>query len=137
VLIYAFRPDSRNHVKYRQWLHAQINGGTAFGIAPQVLASLVRLCTHPKIFKEPDPLEDCLRFCHALLEHPNATIVTPAERHWNIYRELCLKSDARGNLSQDAWFAALALEWGCEWITEDQDYARFDGLKWRPVFATQ
>lgn len=31
----------------------------------------------------------------------------------------------------DAWFAALAIEWGCEWITFDRDDARFPGLKWR------
>jgi predicted nucleic acid-binding protein len=31
----------------------------------------------------------------------------------------------------DAWFAALAIEWGCEWITLDRDYGRFPGLKWK------
>ena len=30
-----------------------------------------------------------------------------------------------------AWFAALAIESGCEWITMDHDYARFSGLRWR------
>ena len=30
----------------------------------------------------------------------------------------------------DAWYAALAIESGCEWITFDRDYARFPGLKW-------
>jgi predicted nucleic acid-binding protein len=29
------------------------------------------------------------------------------------------------------WLAALAIEWGCEWITFDHDFARFPGLKWR------
>ena len=29
---------------------------------------------------------------------------------------------------QDAWFAALATESGCEWITTDRDCARFEGL---------
>jgi hypothetical protein len=31
----------------------------------------------------------------------------------------------------DAYFAALALESGCEWVTTDRDYARFAGLAWR------
>ena len=31
----------------------------------------------------------------------------------------------------DAWFAALAIEGGCEWITFDRDYSRFPGLKWQ------
>jgi len=41
------------------------------------------------------------------------------------------EADARGNLVPDAWFAALAVEAGCEWVTMDRDYARFAGLKWR------
>jgi hypothetical protein len=43
----------------------------------------------------------------------------------------CREARAAGNLVQDAWFAALAIESGCEWITTDRDYARFAGLKWR------
>jgi hypothetical protein len=31
----------------------------------------------------------------------------------------------------DAWFAALAIEHGCVWITCDRDYTRFPDLDWR------
>ena len=44
------------------------------------------------------------------------------------YRSRPTRADARVT---DAWYAALAIEWGCEWITFDRDYARFPGLKWR------
>ena len=40
----------------------------------------------------------------------------------------------KGNLVPDAYFAALAIEVGGEWITTDRDYARFPGLKWRHPF---
>jgi predicted nucleic acid-binding protein len=56
---------------------------------------------------------------------------TPGDRHFDIFESLCQGANARGNLVQDAWFAALAIEAGCEWITLDRDYARFDGLRWR------
>ena len=62
---------------------------------------------------------------------PNATVITPGERHWEIFQSLCERSKASGNLVQDAWFAALAIESGCEWVTTDRDYARFPDLKWR------
>jgi transposase len=42
--------------------------------------------------------------------------------------------EVKGNLVQDAWFAALAIESGCEWITTDRDYARFPELRWREPF---
>jgi predicted nucleic acid-binding protein len=42
-----------------------------------------------------------------------------------------LPRETRGPRVSDAWFAALAIEWGCEWITLDRDYARFPGLAWQ------
>jgi len=43
----------------------------------------------------------------------------------------CVKTKATGNLAQDAWFAALAIESGREWITTDRGQARFPGLTGR------
>jgi toxin-antitoxin system PIN domain toxin len=134
VLIYAFRSDSERHADYKQWLEDTIDQPAAFGISPQVLASFMRICTHARIFAEPDSPDDAFAFCRALLEHPNATVLTPGDNHWNLFESLCRKSKATDNLLQDAWFAALAIETGCEWITTDRDYARFDGLNWRPPF---
>jgi uncharacterized protein len=131
VLIYAFRADSEDHARYKSWLESSVNGASAYGITPQVLASLLRICTHPRIFKRPSRLEDAFEFCRILLEQPNATVIVPGERHWSIFHSLCQRSRATGNLAQDAWFAALAIESGCEWVTTDRDYARFEGLSWR------
>jgi len=66
-----------------------------------------------------------------LLEQPNATRIVPGDRHWTIFETLSREAGATGNLAQDAWFAALAIESGCEWITTDRDLARFPGLSWR------
>lgn len=131
VLIYAFRSDSENHKQYKGWLESIVNGPAAYGVAPQVLASVVRICTHPRIFSRPSSRSDVFDFCRVLLEHPNATVTEPRTRHWTIFEGLCDKAKATGNLAQDAWFAALAIESGCEWITTDRDYARFPGLIWR------
>ena len=131
VLIYAFRSDSVDHGRHRAWLDSVLNGAAAYGISPQVLAALVRVTTHPKIFSRPSRLEDAFAFNRTLLTQPNATLVNPGERHWGIFEALCRQAPAAGNLVQDAWFAALAIEAGCEWISTDRDYARFKGLAWR------
>ena len=52
-------------------------------------------------------------------------------RHSEIFQRLCKETETVGNLIPDAYFAALAIESGCEWITTDRDYARFKGLRWR------
>jgi toxin-antitoxin system PIN domain toxin len=134
VLIYAFRVDSAEHLKYRTWLSDLVNGVAAYGMAPQVLSSVIRICTHPRIYTQPSSLDEVLAFCTILLEAPNATLITPQERHWSIFESLCARSKATGNLVPDAWLAALAIEAGCEWITTDSDFARFEGLNWRSPF---
>jgi uncharacterized protein len=134
VLIYAFRVDSADHSKYRSWLSDLVNGVAAYGVAPQVLASVTRICTHPRIYKQPSSTDEVLAFCNVLLEAPNATVISPQDRHWSIFQSLCASSKATGNLVPDAWLAALAIEAGCEWITTDGDFARFEGLSWRHPF---
>jgi len=131
VLLYAFRSDVKEHAAYRAWLEGVVNGEMAYGMSPQVLASVVRLATHPRIFKHPDPLEDAVAFASMLLDQPHCQIIQPGPRHWDIFTRLCRSANSYGNLVQDAWLAALAIESGCEWITNDRDYARFDGLQWR------
>jgi toxin-antitoxin system PIN domain toxin len=100
-------------------------------MSPQALASLVRICTNPRIFRKPTPLSEALAFASTLLKQSNCYAVTPGTRHWSIFERLCTRVGARGNLVQDAWFAALAIESGSEWITTDRDYAQFEGLRWR------
>ena len=134
VLLYAFRRDAERHNEYRAWLDDVVNGDAAYGVSTQVLSSLVRISTHPRIFREPSTRAEALEFCGALLEPENCRLVQPSERHWTIFVELVDRAKASGNLIQNAWFAALAIESGSEWISTDRDYARFPGLDWRPPF---
>jgi len=134
VLLYAFRRDSVRHAEYRRWLEEAVNGQSAYGVTPQVLASLVRISTHPGIYVNPSSIREAVRFSDALLEGPNCTVIQPRERHWVIFTDLCRQARATGNPVQDAWFAALAIESGCEWITTDRHYAQFPGLRWREPF---
>lgn len=131
VLIYAFRTDSKEHAAYKSWLESVVNGKSAYGVSPQVLASVIRICTHPRVFARPSASSEAFAFCHALLVQPNASVITPGERHWSIFETLCAEAGVSGNLVQDAWFAALAIESGAQWISTDRDYARFSALDWR------
>jgi toxin-antitoxin system PIN domain toxin len=131
VLIYAFRKDVPQHAICRKWLDRVVTGDEQFGISPLALSAVVRITTNPRSYKEPSSIEDALGFGDDLLGQPHCQIVVPGERHWDIFKRLCLETGTRGPLVTDAWFAALAIESGCEWITLDGDYAQFPGLKWR------
>lgn len=131
ILVHAFRTDAPDHRLCRGWLERTIAGESRYGMSPQVLSGFVRVVTHRRVFKVPSGIEESLEFAQVLLDEPRCVAVQPADAHWTIFNRLCRESDARGNLVPDAWFAALAIESGCEWVTLDRDYTRFRGLKWR------
>lgn len=134
VLIYAHREDAPDHPRFRAWIQNVIASPEAFGISDLVLSGFLRVVTHPRIFSPPTPLPRALEFCNFLREQRNSVSITPGERHWAIFTDLCSRARAAGNLVADAYFAALAIESGSEWITTDRDYSRFPGLRWRHPF---
>ena len=132
ILVQAFRTDTAEHHLCRIWMEGVVSGEARFGMSTQVLSGLIRVVTHPKVFSQPSSLDEVLHFCSVVLDQPHCLVIQPGARHWDIFTRLCTTADARGNLVPDAWFAALAIQWGCEWITPlDRDYARFPGLRWR------
>ena len=131
VLVYAHREDTPDHRTYRTWLQDLVNGDAAYAVSGLVLSGFVRVVTHPKVFKTPSTIGQALAFADQIRNQPNAVPVEPGARHWEIFRRLCVESGVKGNLVPDAYFAALAIESGCEWITTDRDFRRFKGLRWR------
>jgi predicted nucleic acid-binding protein len=75
-------------------------------------------------------MDGALRFVRWLRGQPNCVLIEPGPRHWDLFTRLCAMAGVRGNLVPDAWFAALAIESGCQWVTLDRDFARFQGLDW-------
>lgn len=131
VLIYAARRDCPDHEQYASWLQRELNTGEAIGVSDLVLSGFLRITTNPRVFRSPSSLDEALRFVEILREAPRAVRIVPGPQHWEIFRHLCLEVGARGALIPDAYFAALAIESDCEWISADRDYARFPGLRWR------
>ena len=130
VLIYAFREEVPQHAVCRSWLHQVVLGNARFGLSRMALSGLIRITTDHRIFNTPSTLEDAFGFCDDLLRQPHCQFVEPGERHWDIFNRLSLQTGTRGRRVSDTWYAALAIEWDCEWITFDRDYARFPDLKW-------
>jgi uncharacterized protein len=129
VLIYAFRRDAPHHAVCNTWLTGAVASDARFGMSPLALSALVRVTTQ-RAYTEPSTLAEAFAFCDYVLTQPNCQIIEPGERHWSIFKRLCSETDTRGRRVSDAWYAALAIEWGCEWVTMDRDFARFPGLKW-------
>lgn len=132
VLVHAFREDATRHAVLRPWLEEVASSDGAFALADLVLSGFLRVVTHPRVFNPPTPLPFALEFAEALRSQPNAIVIAPGERHWQIFLRLCREAEAKGNLIPDAYLAALAIESGSELISTDRDFSRFPSLRWRP-----
>ena len=131
VFLYALREESERHNEYRTWLRRTLNGDEPVALFEPVLAAVLRVATHPAVFKTPTPRKLVEKYLEALLAAPAAVSLRAGDRHWGLFVQLCRKADCRGNMIQDAYLAALALEHRCRWITTDRDFARFPGLVWK------
>ena len=128
ILVYGYRVEMPQHAAIRAWLTELTNGGTAFGIPEINLSSFLRIVTK-RPFVPPSPIESALDFCDRLIAAPNCLMIRPRETQWQLFDRLCRRINATGNIVQDAYLAAMALDQSCEWITADSDFARFPAFR--------
>lgn len=131
VLVYAHRPESDRHNRYRTWLDGARRGVQPLGLIDTVLAGFIRIVTHPRVFAEPTPVPVALDFVDGLHRSPAAVRLDPLPRTWKLFAHLCRATDARGNRVPDAYLAATAMTHGATWCTADRGFARFPDLRVR------
>lgn len=131
VLIYAHREDARDHGVYADWLRRLAEAIEPFAISELVLGGFLRIVTNPRAFRNPTPWEAALSFVDEIVARPVCRLVRPGPRHWAIFRDLYANTHATGSFVADLQHAAVAIEHGCEWVTNDSDFARIPGLRWR------
>jgi uncharacterized protein len=75
-------------------------------------------------------LEEAWEFVERWLEHENVRIVQETGDHARLRSELLRQAGTGGDLTTDAWIAAIALSHGASVLSLDSDFARFPGLRW-------
>lgn len=131
VLVYAHREDSKDHREYRDWLESVLNSSTAYGFSELVLSGFIRVVSHPEVFESPSSLDVAIAFAEQIRSAGNAVCLAPGRGHWDLFLKCAQAISAQGNDIPDAYHAALALEWDCDWVTTDKGFRRFKGLRVR------
>src|SRR4029077_12345977 len=98
---------------------------------PPVLVGLGGIATNARSLVNASPLGTVATFARALQTAPGVEVLPTTERVLAMTLVLCEQTHAKGNLVQDAFLAAHAMEHGCVWITTDRDFSRFPALTWR------
>ncbi len=130
VCLYAYRPGQSETARLvSEWLAPRLLGHERVAVSEPVLASVVRIATHPRIFRTPSTPSDVLRFAESLLAAPAVQLVRPGPDHWPLFVDLVARHRLRGNDIPDAVLAAHGLELGASLVTLDRGFSRFAPLR--------
>jgi uncharacterized protein len=131
LVVYAHNADAPEHAASRAWWEELLNGDDPVAIPWAVSMGFVRLMTHRSVLVTPLTPQAAVIHVRAWFACPNVQPLDPGPQHLDIVERLLVSAGVAGNLTTDAHIAALAIEHQCELHSNDQDFARFPGLRWR------
>jgi uncharacterized protein len=131
LLLYAEIDAFPQHAASRQWWEDLLNSDRQVGVAAVALFGFIRIATHRRILDEPMAVEDATARVRLWLAQPNVTFLVPGTRHLEIAFQLLAQLGTAANLTTDVQLAAHAIEHGGEIHSNDAEFGRFEGLRWR------
>jgi len=135
VLLPAISPSLPQHEAAKRALEAAINDDRPVGLVWVVVNAFLRLTTKPGLFEHPLAIAEAWEIVDAWLEHPNVRVVQETEEHARLWSDLLCHVGTGGDLTTDAWIAAIALAHGASVLTLDSDFARFPDVRWESPLA--
>ncbi len=130
LLLYAVNEDAPDHEAARAWWEDCLADDEPVGLAWPVVLGFLRLTTNPRVLPHPITPQQAIAVVDDWLARPVVRLVGPTDRHWGLLREALGTWGTAGNLTTDADLAVLAIEHGATLHSADNDFARFDGLRW-------
>jgi len=131
LLVYAYNTDAPAHTEARRWWEDLLSSNEPVGIPWAVVLGFVRLMTHPAVLVPPLKTNVALSHVRAWLAVPNVELIEPGPRHLELLERALDQAGVGGNLVNDAHLAAVAQEYQAELHSNDTDFGRFSGLRWR------
>jgi toxin-antitoxin system PIN domain toxin len=131
LLLYAHNCADKRHEVAKDWWETQLNSTQPVALCWVAINGFIRIGTHPRIFEKPLKAKKAATYVREWLEQSNVILVEPGLSFSEIYLGYLEQLGAGGNLTTDAYLAALAVEHQAELQSTDEDFERFSGLRWR------
>ena len=131
LLVYAYNDGAPYHDSARRWWESLANGVERVGVPWVVSTGFMRLMTHPRVLVRPATPEQAVDYVREWFRFPHVTPINPGVEHLTHLRRSLAAAGVGANLVTDAHIAALAIEYQAEVHTNDTDFSRFPGLRWR------
>jgi toxin-antitoxin system PIN domain toxin len=131
LLVYAYNTEDPSHAQAKRWWEELLNGTDPIGLPWVTISGFLRLVTHPRVLVDPMSVGQATEQVRAWLDCPSVLTVEPGKKFSAIFLGLLDEAGTAGNLTTDAYLAALAIEHQAELHSNDADFSRFKGLRWR------
>ena len=131
LLVYAYNDGTPRHDAARQWWEGLVNGAERVGVPWVVSIGFVRLMTHPAALTAPISPADAIERVREWYRYPHILPISPGAEHLTHMQRILDAAGVGGNLTTDAHIAAMAIEYQAEVHSNDSDFSRFPGLRWR------
>lgn len=137
VLVYAHRAETVVHAVATRRLVELAEGTGLWGLPVFCAGEFIRVVTHRRVFNPPSTLDEAIQFLERVVAAPGCRILRPESGFFELLTAIVRKADARGNLAFDAQIAAVCRQHGVSsLLTNDRDFARFEGLRLRFLDVT-
>ena len=130
LLVYAHNNQSLNHHVATRWWEGLLNGAESIGLPWAVSTGFVRVITNPTVMEPLSALES-VDYVRHWLQYPHIAPINPGPGYLDYFRQNVEVVGIGRNLVPDAHIAALAMEYEAELHSNDSDFGRFPGLRWR------
>ncbi len=131
LLLYSHYDMSQFHDSAKRWWEGLVNGTERVGIPWAVSTGFMRVITNPgAVFPALTPAQ-AVEFVQEWFGYPHVVPINPGSQHLSHVRRLLEAVGVGGKLVPDAHLAAIAIEYQAELHSNDADFARFPGLRWR------
>lgn len=130
ILVYAHRGESPFHTQAVAALDRLAASGRPWGTVWQCVHEFAAIVTHPKIFRPPSTVEQCLAEIENWRTCPTFTCIAEGTAHWPAFERLLREGRVQGPLVHDARIAAVCIAQGVEeFWSVDRDFSRFPRLR--------
>jgi uncharacterized protein len=130
LLVYAHNREAPHHAASREWLLDIMENRKPLGIPWVVVAGFIRVTTHPKLLRQPLQVIEAVDIARSWLDRGNVRTIEPGSGFQARFFAGLGELGTAGNLTTDAYLAALAMEHQAELHSCDSDFIRFKGLRW-------
>lgn len=129
ILVYGHRVDAPFHDAAYDALTRLVEGSVLWAIPWPCVHEFLAKVTHPKIFKQPTPLERAIEQVVEWLRSPSGRVIGEPEGYLDVLSRTLRASKVVGSKVHDARIVAVCIAHGVDELwTADRDFSRFSEL---------